>query len=94
MSTQCSRGFDRAEAATYLEERVSSDDGEKPLEALMPALDGFLREPVSEDLAREGRDVHARQLALEDIAKGLEVGVTAAHDGVAKFESGDVGLQK
>ena len=58
---------------THLEERVPSDDGEEALEALTAALDGLVREAVREDLAGQRGDVHARALALEDVAEGLEV---------------------
>lgn len=71
---------------------MAGDDGEEALEALPPALDDLVREAVREDLAGEGRDVHARGLALEDVAEGLEVGVAAAHDRVAELERGDVRL--
>lgn len=71
---------------------MPSYDGEEALEALAPALDDLVREAVREDLAGEGRDVHARGLALEDVAEGLEVRVAAAHDRVAELERGDVRL--
>ena len=77
---------------THLEKRVPSDDSKEPLEALAPALDDLVREPVREDLAGERGDVHARRLALEDVPERLEVGVAAADDRVAQLERGDVRL--
>ena len=77
---------------TYLKQRVSSDDGQEPLEALTTGVDNLVREAVREDIAGEGRDGHARGLALEDITEGLEVGVASSDGGVAQFESGDVCL--
>lgn len=71
---------------------MPSNDGKEALEALAPALDDLVREAVREDLAGKGRDVHARGLALEDVAEGLEVRVAAAHDRVAELERGDVRL--
>jgi hypothetical protein len=57
----------------HLEERVTSNDGQKALEALAARLDNLIREAVREDLAGERRDVDTRALALEDVPEGLEV---------------------
>ena len=71
---------------------MPSDDGEEALEALAAALDDLVREAVREDLAGQRGDVHARALALGDVAEGLEVRVPPSHDGVAELEGGDVRL--
>ena len=54
-------------------------------------LDHIIREAICEDLPRQGRNGHARTLALEDISEVLEVGVAAAHDRVSQLEGRDVG---
>jgi hypothetical protein len=76
----------------YLEKRVAGDDGEEALEALAAALDDLVREAVGEDFARQRRDVHARALALEDVAEGLKVRVPPAHERVPQLERRDVRL--
>ena len=77
---------------THLQQRVSRNDRQEPLEALTAGLDDLVREAVREDLAGEGRDVDARRLALEDVPEGLEVRVAPPHDRVSQFEGGDVRL--
>ena len=81
-------------AGTHLEKRVPSDDSKEPLEALAPALDDLVREPVREDLAGQRRDVDARALALEDVAERLEVAVPPPHQRVPQLERGDVRLRR
>ena len=71
---------------------MPSDDGEEALEALTAALDDLVREAVREDLAGQRGDVHARALALEDVAEGLEVRVPPANNRVAELECWDIRL--
>jgi hypothetical protein len=70
---------------------MSSDNLEEPLQTLTPVLDDIVAEPVGENLSRERGYRDARAFALQDIAEVLEIRVAAAHDGVFKFEGGDVG---
>ena len=70
---------------------MSDDDLEEALEALAAVLDDVVAEAVGEDFPRQGGNVDARALALEDVAEVLEVGVAAAHRAVLQLEGGDVG---
>lgn len=71
---------------------MSGDNRQEAFEALSSGLDDFVREAVGEDLARQGRDIHAGRFALEDVAERLKVGVTPADDGVTQLERRDIGL--
>ena len=77
---------------THLKQGVARHDRQEPLQTLAPALDNLIREPVREDLAGEGRDVHPRRFVLEDVAEGLKVRVPPADDRVAELEGRDVRL--
>ena len=71
---------------------MARNDRQEPLEALAPALDDLVREPVRENLAGERGDVHARRLALQDVPERLKVRVAPPDDRVAELERGDVRL--
>jgi hypothetical protein len=62
---------------------VTSNDAKEPFKSLPPSFNDFIREPVSEDLAREGRNVDASRLPFEDITERFKVRVTTSHEGVA-----------
>lgn len=49
------------------------DDTKEALETFPSCLDDLVRKAVREDFAREGGDVHASGLVLEDIAERLKV---------------------
>ena len=84
---------DRRETTrTYLQQGMSSHDGQKAFQTLSPGLDDFIGEPVRENLSWQWRNVDPGRLSFEDIPKGFEIGITPANDGVAQLESGDVGL--
>lgn len=70
---------------------MPSDDLQEALQTLAAVLDDVVTEPVGENLPGERGYSDARALALQDIAEILEIGVSAAHDGVFQFEGGDVG---
>jgi hypothetical protein len=61
--------------STYLQQRMPSNDTQKPLQAFPPSFDDLVREPVGEYLAREGSrwDVDASGFALAHIPEGFEV---------------------
>jgi hypothetical protein len=77
--------------AARLQQRVSDDNLQEALEALAAVLDHVVGEAVCQDLARQRRDGDARRLALEDVAEGLELVVSAAHRRRLELEGGDVG---
>lgn len=66
----------------HLQERVTSNDAKESFESFPPGFNDFIRESVSEDLAREGRNVDASRLPFEDITECLKVRVTASDEGV------------
>lgn len=70
---------------------MSHYDLQKPLQPFPSMLNHIIAEPVREHFSWERRNGDARGLALEDVAEVLEVGVSAADDGVPELESGDVG---
>lgn len=74
-----------------LQQRMPHHDLQEPLQPLPPMLNHLIAEPIRKHLAGQRRDGHAGALALEDVAEILEIGVAAAHDGVAQLEGGDVG---
>lgn len=61
---------------------MTSNDAKESFESFSPDFDDFIREPISEDLARKGRNVDASRLPFEDIAERFKVRVTASHEGV------------
>jgi len=71
---------------------MPGNNAQEAFQALSPALDNFVREPVRKDLAGERRNVHPGRLALQDISERFKVGVTPPHDGVAKLKGWDVRL--
>lgn len=71
---------------------MTSNDGQKPLQAFTSGLDDLIGEPIGKDFAWERRDVDACRFAFEDIAECFEVRVASTDEGVAKLESWDVGL--
>ena len=71
---------------------MPSNDTQEPLQSLPPAFDNLVREPVSEHLSWEGRNIDTCGFALEDIAEGFEVWVASADKGVAEFKGRDVRL--
>ena len=70
---------------------MAHDDLQEPLQTLAAVLYDVVAETICEHFPGERRNVHARALALEDIAEVLEVGVAAAHGAVLELEGGDVG---
>lgn len=58
-------------------------DAKEPFKSFPPSFNDFIRESVSEDLAREGRNVDASRLPFEDIAECFKVRVTTSYEGVA-----------
>lgn len=67
------------------------DNPQEPLEPLPSMLDHIIAEAVREYLAGQRWDRDTGGLALEDVAEIFKVGVSAANDGVAQAEGGDVG---
>ena len=76
-----------------LQQRMSHDNLQEALQAFPPMLNHIVREPIREHLPWERGNRDARGLALEDVTEIFEVGVSAADDGVAQFEGGDVGAR-
>jgi len=76
-----------------LQQRMTDDDLQKPLEPLPSLLDDRVVKLVEVHFAWQWRDRDASALALEDIAEVLEVAVAAAHGAVAELEGGDVGRE-
>lgn len=56
-------------ARTCLQQRMSGNDLEEPLEALSPLIDDVLGEAVGENLAGEGRNVDLRKTEGEEEGK-------------------------
>ena len=71
---------------------MASNDAQKPLQALPPALNDLVRKSIREYLAGQGRDIYSGGFALEDIAESFEIGVASAHNGMSKLERRNVGL--
>lgn len=81
----------RQHLTSRLQQRMSRDNLQEPLQPLPSVLNDVVAEPVGKNLARQWGDSHSCALTLQDIAEVLEVGVAAAHDGVLQLEGGDVG---
>jgi len=71
---------------------MSSNNSQEPLQPFSPALNDLIRESVREHLARQRRNIDARRLALQYVAKCLEIGVAPAHNRMAQLERWDVRL--
>jgi len=71
---------------------VPRHNTQEPLQPFPPTLNDLVGEAVGEDLAGKRGNVNARGLALEDIAKGLKVGIPSAHERMSQLECRDIGL--
>lgn len=71
---------------------MTSHNGQKPLQPLSSTLDDFVREAVSKDFAWKRWNINAGGFMLEDITKGLKIGVAATDDGMTEFECRDISL--
>ena len=71
---------------------MTCDNAQKALQTLPPALDDLIGKAVGKHFSWEGRDVDTSRFVFKDVAKSLEVRVSATDKGVPKFEGGNVGL--
>jgi hypothetical protein len=76
----------------YLQQGVSSNNGQEPFQALAPALNNLVRETVREDFAGKWRNVHSCRLAFENVTESFEIGVTTANQRMTKLESWNIRL--
>jgi len=83
---ECSQHF-----TTGLQEWMTCHYLQEALQTLSPMLYHIVRKAVCEHLPGEWRDGDSGTLSFQDVPEILKVGVTAAHDRVAQFESGYVG---
>lgn len=74
-----------------LQQRMTHHNLQEPLQPLPPMLNHIIAKPIREHLPRQRRDGHARTLALQDVAEGLEFVVAAAHGAAFQLEGWDVG---
>lgn len=84
---------DITHATPGLQQRVTDDNLQKPLETFSALLDDGIVELVEVDLSGQRGNGDAGALALEYVAKVFKVGVTATDAAVAQFERGDVCAQ-
>ena len=77
---------------TNLQQRMSSNNTQKPLQSLSPALNHLIRESIRKYFSGQRRNINAGRFMLENVAKGFKVRVAPPDDGLSKFESGYIGL--
>lgn len=70
---------------------MANNNLKKPFKALPAFLNHGIVELVEVDLARQGRNGHARTFAFKNVAEVLKVRIAAAHTAVAEFEGRDIG---
>ena len=58
---------------TYLQQRMTRNDAQEPLQPLPPALNDLIGEAIREYLSGERGDVDPGGLVLEDVAEGFKV---------------------
>jgi hypothetical protein len=71
---------------------MTGHNGEETFKALSSALNDLVRKSVREDFARQGWNIDACGLALEDVPEGLEVRVAPPDERVSELESRDIRL--
>jgi len=76
---------------TSLQQWMTNNNLQEPLQSLPPMLNHIIAKPVREDLSWQRRNRDSRRLALQNVAEVLEVGIASADRGMAQLESGDVG---
>lgn len=81
----------RKHLAARLQQRMSNDYLQKPLEPFSPVLNNVIGKAIREDFTRKRWDGDARRLSLEDIAERFEFAVSAADRRRLELEGGDVG---
>lgn len=73
-----------------LQQGVTGNNLEEPLQTLPSMLNHIITEPIGEHLPWERRYCDSGAFAFQDIPEVLEVGVSPAHDGMLQLEGGNV----
>lgn len=81
----------RQHLTARLQQWMSNDNLQEPLQPLPPVLNHIVREAVGQDLARQRGYRDARRLALENVSEGFEFVVAATYRRRLELEGGDVG---
>jgi hypothetical protein len=84
--------YERVTAAN-LQKRMTSNDTEEPFKPFSSRLNDFVRESISENFAREGRDIDPCRLVFKNVTECLEIRVAPANNRMAKLKCRDISLQ-
>lgn len=87
---KCTLYETRQDFASRLQQRVTSNNLQEPLQTFPSVLNHIITEPIGEYLPWKRWYCDSGAFAFQDVSEVFEVGVSPAHDGMLQLEGGDV----